>query len=127
MHRQGLTLIPGRLHHWTGADVENLADSIQLSQPAKQHGKGQFSITAVVEQRKLRTSWECTHAPHQTQHLMHQSELCQAFGQGNGLLQIGSDAEATKAVTFSLLPALLNAAAFVACTPQSIWKAAWLW
>ena len=28
MHRQGLTLIPGRLHHWTGADIENLADGI---------------------------------------------------------------------------------------------------
>ena len=56
MHRQALTLIPGRLHHWTGADVENLADGIQLSQPAKQHDKGQFSITAVVEQPKSRTS-----------------------------------------------------------------------
>jgi len=110
-----LTLIPGRLHHWTGADVENLADGIQLSQPAKHHDKGQFSITAVVEQQKLRTLWECAHAPHQQQELMHQSEHCQASGQGNRLLQINCDAEATKAATFSLRLALRNADAFGAC------------
>ncbi len=53
MHRQGLTLVPGRLHHWTGADVENLADGIQLSQPAKHRDKGRFSITAVDEQQEV--------------------------------------------------------------------------
>ena len=64
MHRQGLTLIPGRLHHWTGANVENLADGIQLSQPAKHHDKGQFSITAVVEQQEATQLMGCAHALH---------------------------------------------------------------
>ena len=37
MHRQGLAPVPGGLDSGAGADVEHLADDIQLTQPAPLH------------------------------------------------------------------------------------------